>query len=43
MATRDEKEDLLKQFKALDENGDGMLSREELINGFSKILGSVKA
>jgi len=39
MATRDEKEDLLKQFKALDANGDGMLSREELINGFSKILG----
>ncbi len=33
MATTDEKNSLLKTFKALDTNGDGTLSRDELIKG----------
>ena len=37
LASKDEKNDLLKTFKSLDLNGDGKLSREELIIGFNKI------
>lgn len=33
MATKQEKDELLKAFKALDINGDGQLSKEELIAG----------
>lgn len=36
MATREEKNELLKTFQSLDVNGDGQLNREELINGNSK-------
>ena len=33
LATRDEKNELLKTFQALDLNGDGQLTRRELIEG----------
>ena len=36
--SNDEKENLMKMFKKLDQNGDGTLSREEIIEGFSKIM-----
>ena len=36
LATKDEKSDLLKTFQALDLNGDGQLTREELIAGICK-------
>jgi calcium-dependent protein kinase len=38
LATRDEKNELVKAFQALDLNNDGMLSREELIIGYSKMM-----
>jgi calcium-dependent protein kinase len=38
MATREEKTELLKVFESLDLNHDGMLSREELVIGYSKIM-----
>jgi calcium-dependent protein kinase len=34
----DEKAKLLQTFKALDLNGDGTLTREELVQGYKKIL-----
>jgi len=39
LATREEKSQLLTTFQLLDANGDGKLSREELIAGYQKILG----
>ncbi|CEM37936.1 unnamed protein product [Vitrella brassicaformis CCMP3155] len=43
LVTKDEKDELTKTFKLLDANGDGMLSREELLDGYSKILGDADA
>lgn len=37
-ASKEEKKDLLKTFQALDANGDGQLTKEELINGSSRIF-----
>jgi len=34
---------LLRIFQALDTNGDGQLSRKELVSGFQKIMASEKA
>ena len=34
LATKKEKEEMLKTFQALDTNGDGVLSRDELIQGY---------
>ncbi|CAD8108765.1 unnamed protein product [Paramecium sonneborni] len=38
MATSQEKQELLQQFQALDLNGDGRLSKDELIVGYSKVM-----
>ena len=38
MTTKEEKNDLMKIFKALDTNGDGKITREELIEGYNKSL-----
>ncbi len=36
MTTKEEKNDLMKIFKALDKNGDGRLTKEELMDGYNK-------
>jgi len=38
-ATREESDELLDQFRAIDKNGDGQLSRAELMEGYKKIFG----
>jgi len=43
MSTREEKAELLKTFQALDLNGDGQLTREELIEGYKKFMSSEEA
>ena len=43
LSTREEKNELMKTFKALDLNGDGQLSRDELIAGYDKIMGTREA
>lgn len=42
-ATKEEKAELLKTFQALDLNGDGLLSREELITGYTKTMNAADA
>ena len=37
LITQEQKEELLKTFKALDSNCDGRISRDELIRGFNSI------
>jgi len=43
LSTREEKNELMKTFKALDLNGDGQLSRDELIAGYEKIMAPKEA
>ncbi|CEM12751.1 unnamed protein product [Vitrella brassicaformis CCMP3155] len=43
LATKEEKEKLTETFKHLDANGDGMLSREELLTGYKDIMGDADA
>lgn len=38
VVNNNDKEELIKHFKAIDTNGDGMLSKEELIDGYTKML-----
>ena len=38
LASKDEKNELIQQFEALDLNNDGRLSAEELLNGYCKIM-----
>lgn len=40
LATKEEKNELLRVFQSLDTNKDGRLSREELVNGYKNILNS---
>ena len=39
MATNDDKQKLDYIFKSLDKNGDGLLSLEELLEGYNKVFG----
>ena len=39
LSSNEEKEKLEEIFKYLDENGDGVLSSEELVEGYSKLYG----
>jgi calcium-dependent protein kinase len=41
LASKDEMAELQKAFKALDKNSDGKLSRDELIEGYTGILGDL--
>lgn len=43
MATKEEMEELQKAFSSIDKNGDGKLSREELLTGFTEIMGETAA
>ena len=38
MTTKEEKNDLMKTFKMLDKNGDGKLTRDELMEGYNKTI-----
>ena len=40
MLTQQDKEEILKAFKSLDADNDGKLSRNELIEGYMKLLGN---
>lgn len=39
MLTKQEKENLSKIFKALDKNGDGKLSKDEILEGYNSFFG----
>jgi calcium-dependent protein kinase len=43
LVSKEERNKLLKQFKAWDSNGDGVLSRDEIFNGYKELYGEVKA
>ncbi len=38
LANKKDKSDLLKTFKQLDLNGDGLLSKEELVKGYNNVF-----
>lgn len=41
LISKDERKELLKQFQDWDKNGDGVLSRDEIIDGYRKTYGAV--
>lgn len=43
LLTKDEKNELLDLFQAFDKNGDGVLTKEEIYEGYKSILGEVEA
>ena len=43
MATKEEMDELHKAFSSLDKNSDGKLSRDELLTGFTEIMGAAAA
>lgn len=42
-ATKEEKEELLKTFKALDKNSDGVLTKAELMEGYKRFMSEADA
>lgn len=43
LMTKEEKNEMLEIFQSLDKNGDGVLSREEIFEGYKNTLGEVEA
>jgi calcium-dependent protein kinase len=43
LVTKEDKNELLELFQNFDLNGDGVLTKEEIINGYKQILGDVEA
>jgi calcium-dependent protein kinase len=43
LLSKEEKNELLELFQAFDKNGDGVLSKEEIFEGYKSILGEVEA
>ena len=43
LMSKEEKNELLEQFQAFDINGDGVLSKEEIFEGYKSILGEIVA
>lgn len=43
LLSKDEKNELLEMFQAFDKNGDGVLSKDEIFEGYKSILGEVEA
>lgn len=43
LLTKEEKNDLLELFQSFDKNGDGVLTKEEIFEGYKSILGEIEA
>lgn len=43
LISKEERNELLSQFQTWDKNGDGVLSREEIFDGYKQLYGEVKA
>ena len=40
LLTKEEKDEMIELFKEIDKNGDGQLSKDELLEGYEKIFGT---
>lgn len=43
LVSKEEKNQLLAQFQSWDKNGDGVLSKEEIFEGYKTLFGELKA
>ena len=43
LMTKEEKNEMLEMFQSLDANGDGVLSRDEIFEGYKQTLGEIEA
>lgn len=43
LSSKEERNELLSQFQAWDRNGDGVLSRQEIYDGYKQLYGEIKA
>jgi calcium-dependent protein kinase len=43
LITKEERNELLTQFQIWDKNGDGVLSRDEIFDGYKQLYGELKA
>ena len=43
LISKDERNELLSQFQTWDKNGDGVLSKEEIYEGYKQLYGEIKA